>query len=333
MTEMNKKTPLVSVCCLTYNQENTIAQTIEGVLSQKTDFDIELIIHDDASTDKTTEIVRKYAGEYPDRIRPIFQKENQYHKCNLAKEYVNPLVRGKYVAICEGDDYWTSPDKLQKQIDYMEANPDCTMTFHAIEQLDSDGRVIDYYPMSESGYVSTELIIKRGGLFCPSVSLVIRSDICRKWPEFRVKARIYDYPIQILSALEGKVYYFHEKMGVYRYASAGSWTKERHEKTDFFHIQNEIEWLKMLDEYSNGEYTDAIRFQIARLWLAEYKKNLDSICRKHAKKAIDKLHGKEKMKMLMVLYMFQIGGKPLLRLVSYMRKNGVWNNLRNRFIK
>ncbi len=333
MAENMEKRPLVSVCCLAYNHENTIAQAIEGVLSQKTNFDIEMIIHDDASTDQTAEIICEYVNKYPGIIRPIYQEVNQYHNCNLAKEYVNPLVRGKYIAICEGDDYWTNPNKLQIQIDYMEAHPECAMTFHAIEQLDTDGKTIDYYPMRESGIVPTELVIKRGGLFCPSVSLVIRSDVCMKWPKFRVKAKIYDYPIQILSALEGSIYYIHEKMGVYRYASAGSWTQEREKKTDFFHIQNEIEWLGMFDEYSNGEYVDAINFQIARLWLAEYKKNLDSICKEQAKKAIDKLHGSDKRKLLLAWYVFRLGGRFSIKAVSAMRQSQLWNNLRNKFIK
>ena len=318
----------VSVCCLAYNQEDTIGQAIEGVLAQQTDFDYELIIHEDASTDRTAEVIRAYEKQYPNIIRVIYQTENQYHKCNLAKEYLDPLVTGEYVAICEGDDYWIDPLKLQKQVDYMDAHPECTMTMHGIDQLDAEGKRTEYFPMTESGIVQPELVIKSGGLFCPTVSLVIRSDMCRKWPEFRIRARVYDYPMQILCATEGNVYYFHEKMGVYRYASEGSWTKEREKITDFDHIDKEIEWLQLFDEYSKGQYSQAIRFQIARLWLAEYKKALNPICGRKAKESIRELKGKERQKLSIAWLGLRIGGKLSVKLIEGLRRSSLWSKFR-----
>lgn len=127
--------PLVSICCITYNHEAFLRDAIEGFLSQVTDFPFEIIIHDDASTDRTPDIIREYAGRYPDIIIPVFQSVNQNSQGKKCTAIILPYARGKYVALCDGDDYWTSQDKLQKQYDYMEAHPDCALSFHASEVL------------------------------------------------------------------------------------------------------------------------------------------------------------------------------------------------------
>ena len=116
--------PLVSICCITYNHENYIRDAIEGFLMQKTSFPIEIIIHDDASTDNTAQIIKEYEDKYPDLFCNIFQNENQWSKGggSIYARFVYPQVRGKYIALCEGDDYWTDPLKLQKQVDFLEQN-------------------------------------------------------------------------------------------------------------------------------------------------------------------------------------------------------------------
>jgi len=124
--KLNK--PLVSICCITYNHVNYIRDCIEGFLKQKTLFPVEIIIHDDASTDGTDRIIREYADKYPEFIITIIQKENQFSKgIKPIFEYVYPRAQGKYIANCEGDDYWTDSYKLQKQVDFLEKNPDYSM--------------------------------------------------------------------------------------------------------------------------------------------------------------------------------------------------------------
>ena len=126
----------VTIRCITYNQKDYIRQCLDGFVMQRTNFRFEAIVHDDASTDGTAEIVREYAEKYPDIIKPIFETENQYskHDGSLAR-IMNANTRGKYVAICEGDDYWTDPLKLQKQADFLDANPQCSLTYHACKNV------------------------------------------------------------------------------------------------------------------------------------------------------------------------------------------------------
>ena len=117
--------PLVSISCITYNHKQYIRDAIEGFLMQRTNFPVEILIHDDASTDGTAEIIREYEKQYPWLIKPVYQTENQYSKHNsfisISKiQYGRAL--GKYIAFCEGDDYWTDPYKLQKQVDFLESN-------------------------------------------------------------------------------------------------------------------------------------------------------------------------------------------------------------------
>ncbi|MGB2868137.1 MAG: glycosyltransferase [Bacteroidota bacterium] len=138
---MSGKDPLVSICCITYNHEQYIRYAIEGFLIQLTDFEYEIIIHDDASTDSTANIIRDYEEKHKELIKPIYQKVNQYSLGRKPwSEFVFPKCRGKYIALCEGDDYWTDPLKLQKQVDILEQNP--TYTGIATQCKVTDGETV-----------------------------------------------------------------------------------------------------------------------------------------------------------------------------------------------
>ena len=136
---MNTETPLVSVRMITYNHEKFIAQAIEGVLMQKTNFPFELIIGEDCSTDRTREIVVDYANRYPEIIKPILQERNV--GANANSQSVREACTGKYVALCEGDDYWIDPLKLQKQVDFMESHPECSFCFTRCQRVNERGEV------------------------------------------------------------------------------------------------------------------------------------------------------------------------------------------------
>lgn len=127
---------LVTILCLAYNHKSYIRQCLDGFVMQKTNFRFEAIVHDDASTDGTADIIREYENKYPDIIKPIYETENQYSKNDgTLHRIMLSSVRGKYVAECEGDDYWTDPLKLQKQVDFLEAHPEFSMCFHRAKIL------------------------------------------------------------------------------------------------------------------------------------------------------------------------------------------------------
>ena len=134
--------PLVSICCITYNHVSYIMEAIDSFLMQETTFPFEILIHDDASTDGTTDIIIDYANKYPKIIRTIIQTENQYSKGGLINpRFVFPKARGKYIALCEGDDYWTDKTKLQKQVNFLENNPDYVITYTDSQPFDENGKL------------------------------------------------------------------------------------------------------------------------------------------------------------------------------------------------
>lgn len=139
--------PLVSICCLTYNHEQFIRQCLNGILIQKTNFLFEILIHDDASTDATVSIIKEYEQKFPQIIKPIYQKENQYRKGIFnTLMYQFPRARGKYIAFCEGDDYWTDEYKLQRQIVFLEANPNYSMCCHRYRIFDVENNIYESEP-------------------------------------------------------------------------------------------------------------------------------------------------------------------------------------------
>ena len=139
MTEHNDNQIIVSISCITYNHAPYIRQCLDGFLMQQTNFAYEVLIHDDASTDGTTEIIKEYEAKYPDIIKPIYEDENQWVKGRRGSAVFNfPRAKGKYIALCEGDDYWTDPLRLQKQVYFLEKHQECSLCCHQYDMLSSE---------------------------------------------------------------------------------------------------------------------------------------------------------------------------------------------------
>jgi glycosyltransferase involved in cell wall biosynthesis len=145
-TWLRSTEPLVSVCCITYNHVSYISEAIDSFLMQETSFPFEILVHDDASTDGTEKIILAYAENYPGIIRAVIQTENQYSKAGLiAHRFLFPKAKGKYIALCEGDDYWTDSTKLQKQVQFLEDHPEYVITYTNSQPFDEKGLVnIDF---------------------------------------------------------------------------------------------------------------------------------------------------------------------------------------------
>lgn len=266
--------PLVSICCVTYNHEKYIAQTLEGFLSQQTNYPYEILVHDDASNDRTADIIREYAERYPDLIKPIIQTENQYSKNIPMNETFNfPRAQGKYIALCEGDDYWCDPNKLERQIRHMESDPACTFCFTNGTIHDESGEKPDrdflpYYP-SEAYFVTAqsaryELSDIARLSFIPTASFVFRTDALRGLPrEFQEKMCQHgDLRMKLYLTAAGHAWYEAMHGCVYRENVAGSafqvWKKEKRDQL-YARCQTVVEMVEDVDRYSNGRAHESLQ--------------------------------------------------------------------------
>lgn len=255
----------VTVYCSAYNHEKYIRDALEGFVKQRTTFDFEVLVHDDASTDDTAKIIKEYELKYPNIIKPIYQTENQYSKGkNRVFSCFLPRTCGKYVAICEGDDYWTDPLKLQKQYDYMEQHPNCSLVTHKAMTLYVDGNYLKPYTNYDftdpkKCNITAEAIMDNHLIF-PTASMFFRKEYYLKNRDFLQKIKSFDYVTKFLLATQGDVYVIPEIMSVYRYGSDGSWTNRVLKKPEEFkkHIKIAVRNLEMIDEYTDYCYHESI---------------------------------------------------------------------------
>jgi glycosyltransferase involved in cell wall biosynthesis len=219
--------PLLSAICLAFNHEDYISQALDGMLMQETDFPFEIVINDDCSTDNTVAILKEYAVKYPSIIRLILQKENQYSKGIKIETLLIKEAVGKYIAICEGDDYWTDPHKLQIQLDAMRSIKNCQMSFHSALDVWEDKSYNDSISTKRANgnrLFTTREVILGGGGFCPTASLVIEKEAIAEMPKWYYGPQNGDYYLQIFGSLKGGALYIDRTMSVYRRNAAGSWS-------------------------------------------------------------------------------------------------------------
>lgn len=323
--------PLVSVCCITYNHELYIRDAIEGFLMQETSFPFEVIIHDDASKDHTADIIREYATKYPRIIKPIFQEENQYSQgIKISPTFVWPKARGKYIALCEGDDYWVKSYKLQKQAEYMERHFECSMCFHAAE-------VMDVRKKSSAGYIrlfnKTKVWPKNklflgGGHSCPTASIFFIKKYIDNLPAFFYESPVGDHALALLLSVYGDVVYIDEVMSNRNLWVTNSFNTQYHEEKSnewkILHIEEMIKVLKDFNRFSKRRWEKDIKKNILSrkliiFSLKGYKKPLKS---EEINKLIGELDIKERLKFYLrwaipELYFFMSKLKKYLGSVRY----------------
>lgn len=277
----------VSICCLVYNHEKYLRKCLDGFIMQKTNFKYEVLIHDDASTDKSASIIREYEKKYPDIIKPIIQTENQHSKgirISWALQY--PIAKGQYIALCEGDDYWDSPNKLQQQYNVLEKNGNCSFSAHRVGYIKEDGSLMKMSLPScdlKSGILSSQKwiynICTNGYLFQTSCYF-FRKDYIEKalnnLPSFITCAKTGDMPLMLFLAAEGDCAYINKTMSRYRFHSDSSWSKRvgRNQDVSIEMKQSEIEMFKAFDEYTDRKYSKYINYSILyRELRIEFAKN------------------------------------------------------------
>ena len=206
--------PDISIAMLAYNHEKYISRAIESVLMQKTSYSFKIIIAEDHSTDNTRKIILDYQKNFPEKIKLILQDNNVGAKLNNFDLLSN--LEGNYIAALEGDDYWTDPLKLQKQVDFLEANPDYVLCFHKVDILKTDGKIVeDFITKVPENYETIETLARFGN-YIHTPSVVFRN-IIKEFPFEFQHSPIGDYFLYMMLAEYGKLKYLEEKMCVYRY--------------------------------------------------------------------------------------------------------------------
>ncbi len=212
--------PLVSVIMITYNQQNYIDEAINGVVKQKVDFPFELIIANDASTDHTALHITKWAQRYPHIIRFIDREKNLGLQANYLDAFAR--CRGRYIAICEGDDWWCSRHKLARQVRYMETHPECALCFHRVVNYFADSRTMSLSNGGQKADLTLSDLSRRN--FITNLSVMYRAIPFQDIPSWVSEIPLFDYAIHSLHAANGAIHYINRPMAVYRQNINGIWS-------------------------------------------------------------------------------------------------------------
>jgi glycosyltransferase involved in cell wall biosynthesis len=259
----------LSVMVITYNHEAFIAQTLESILAQRVDFDYEIVVGEDCSTDRTRDILMDFHNRYPGRIVPLVRDRNLGMMRNLAQAL--SICRGKYVALIEGDDYWICEDKLQKQVDFLETHPEYAICCHRARILNEMGgeHVLEksgmakagIFPAREAGTYTIEDLLAEN--FIMTCSTIYRSGTVGLLPNWFLDLKLGDWPLCALAARSGPIYLMDEVMAAYRVHSGGIWSSQ----SSASQLRACTQMLKALDEHLGPKYHDTIRRTIARFCL------------------------------------------------------------------
>lgn len=278
---MTKKEQItVSIFCLTYNHKDYIRDAIEGFLSQQTNFNYNIYIYDDASTDGTSDIVREYAKKFPELITAHICQENTFHMPGIGKKHaeIRASLPGKYIALCEGDDYWIDSHKLQRQVDYMEQHEECSMLMHNSIWWNYDDMSVRaanpfYTDVGYKELTPREIIMQEHGNPA-TASFLYRKDMM---PDFFYESSVGDYPLQLYMLTKGKVVYDSRIMSVYRFHTPGSYnvmtTADENHKVFFY--MGLITFLLKYDEYTVYREHVAIADKLQRV-IVSFFESLDN---------------------------------------------------------
>ena len=256
----------VTVYCLVYNHEKYLRRCLESLTGQVTNFPYKVIVHDDVSTDGSREIIQEFAEKFPDVVEAVLQTENQYSKLgiNMIKKCIEPLIHSKYVAICEGDDFWTDDHKLQKQYDAMEAHPECGMCLHRVREVNEDEEPTgisypaQFYP---TGILSQEDFFDS---FNPrmfqTTCYFMRADLWHSYinnpPAYKLLCDIGDVPYMLFFGSSAPIYQINATMSSYRRGADSSWSNAHLANTDkiYKHQKAMVKTYRAFDKVTKGKY-------------------------------------------------------------------------------
>lgn len=254
----------LSIIIPTYNHGKFIAQTIEGCLMQQTNFEFELLIGDDASTDNNALIISEYQAKFPNKIKAFLHKENlgPAHPRELGGKnnvaFLFKQAKSPYIALCEGDDYWTDPLKLQKQVDFLDANPDFALVHHQLEVIYEDNSPSHFFNDEDQQETSnlTDLL-KDEKWILGTASTVFRNTIQGNFPDWWMKSASGDLGIFFLATAHGKIKYMNECMGAYRKHRGGM--TNIHTPQNLIFLRNRMEMFETLNTYFDFKYDSILQ--------------------------------------------------------------------------
>jgi glycosyltransferase involved in cell wall biosynthesis len=250
----------LSVMMITYNHETFLAQALESVLVQRVNFDYEIVVGEDCSTDGTRDKLMGFHLRYPEKIVPLLRDRNLGAMCNLAATLA--ACRGQYLALLEGDDYWSCEDKLQRQVDFLDTHPDSAMCCHRVQYLDQTGFAeLDVFPSLPPGPYTIEDLLKEN--FVMTCSTVLRRNLIPPLPRWFSEMKLGDWPLFALVAQHGTIELMDEIMAVYRVHAASTWSS----LPLISRFREAARMLRALDGHLGFRYTNIIRRTIAPFYL------------------------------------------------------------------
>lgn len=261
------KKPKVSIICTTYNHADFIRQALDSFIMQETNFTYEVLINDDASTDGTSEIIKEYQKKYPHIIKPNIQNENLYSQGirNMMIRFLLPNAKGKYIALCEGDDYWTDATKLQRQVDFLDKHSDYALCFHPVKVFFENNEQEEHIFPAEKPKLTVKELLKQN--YIQTNSVMYRRQKYTDLPKEMVPG---DWFLHLYHAYHGKIGYINKAMSAYRRHQGGMWWNAYNDidliwkQHGIAHLALYIELLHLFDK--NNEYREVIHSHIIRMF-------------------------------------------------------------------
>ncbi|MBN1526349.1 MAG: glycosyltransferase [Candidatus Omnitrophica bacterium] len=261
--------PLVAVLMITYNHEKHIGQAIQSVVEQKTSFPFKLFIGEDCSIDKTREICVSYQTKYPDKIQLLLNKNNLGMMSNFFMTHKACVDSGaEYIALCEGDDCWTSAHKLQKQVDYMRSNRNCAGCFHPVQYSYLDEAIPEHVyrprciPLSHK-YTTRDVLLRKGRFFA-TASVIFRTEAVKHFPEWFYDAPVGDYPLMVLAATKGEIGYIDDIMCVHLKNVKNSWSDTFGKSLEgvIKYRAGSLKYLNEFNDWTNNVFRKEVKLMV-----------------------------------------------------------------------
>ena len=241
---------------ITYNHEKFITQAIDSVLMQNVNFDYNIVIGEDCSTDNTRKILLEYKNKYPDKFKLLLHDKNIGITQNMIETYKS--CEGEYIAMLEGDDYWIDKNKLQTQVNYLENNKDCVLCYTKVNRVSSDGKFLKSSNPEDRPTTGLKEILSRGW-FMHTGTLLYRNNLIKKFPDFFFKYRSTDYMLHVLLATHGKIGFIDIVSSSYREHLGGITNDFRKEIIPF--LNKKLCLLDEIDGFLNYEYSKELKKQ------------------------------------------------------------------------